>query len=32
VRNAKRAEELVIEALEISDTPVERPPVILRSL
>ena len=31
-RNAKRAEELVLEALEISDTPVQRPPVILGSL
>ena len=28
-RNAERAKELVLEALEISDTPVERPPVIL---
>jgi thymidine phosphorylase len=32
VRNAERAEELVLEALEISDTPVQRPPVILGSL
>lgn len=31
-RNAERAKELVLEALEISDTPVERPPVILGSL
>ncbi|CAA9422125.1 MAG: Pyrimidine-nucleoside phosphorylase [uncultured Rubrobacteraceae bacterium] len=31
-RNAKIAEELVLEALEISDTPVQRPPVILGSL
>ncbi len=31
-RNTKRAEELVLEALEISDTPVQRPPVILGSL
>ena len=31
-RNAERAEELVREALEISDTPVQRPPVILGSL
>jgi thymidine phosphorylase len=31
-RNAERAEELVLEALEISDTPVQRPPVILGSL
>jgi len=31
-RNAKRAEELVLEALDISDTPVQRPPVILGSL
>ena len=31
-RNAERAEELVVEALEISDTPVQRPPVILGSL
>ncbi len=28
-RNAERAKELVLEALEISDTPIERPPVIL---
>ncbi len=28
-RNAKKAGELVLESLEISDTPVERPPVIL---
>jgi thymidine phosphorylase len=31
-RNAERAEELVREALEISDEPVEAPPVILDSL
>jgi thymidine phosphorylase len=31
-RNAERAEELILEALEISDTPVQRPPVILGSL
>jgi thymidine phosphorylase len=31
-RNAERAEELVLEALEISDTPVQRTPVILGSL
>src|SRR5215210_6458276 len=31
-RNAERAEELVLEALEISAGPVERPPVILGSL
>lgn len=31
-RNAKRAEDLVLEALELSDTPIERPPVILGSL
>jgi len=31
-RNTKRAEELVLEALDISDTPVQRPPVILGSL
>ncbi len=31
-RNAKRAEELVLEALKISGTPVQRPPVILGSL
>ena len=31
-RNAERAEELVLEAMEISDTPVQRPPVILGSL
>ena len=30
-RNAEKAEELVREALEISDTPRERPPVILES-
>lgn len=30
-RNAERAEELVLKALEISDAPVERPPVILES-
>jgi thymidine phosphorylase len=30
-RNAKRAGELVLEALEMSDSPVERPPVILGS-
>jgi hypothetical protein len=30
-RNAERAEELALEALEISDTPVQRPPVILGS-
>ena len=28
-RNVERAEELVLKALEISETPVERPPVIL---
>jgi thymidine phosphorylase len=28
-RNAKKAEEVLLEALEIRDTPVERPPVIL---
>jgi pyrimidine-nucleoside phosphorylase len=31
-RNAKRAEDLVLEALKISATPVQRPPVILGSL
>ncbi len=31
-RNAQRAEELVLEALEISDTAVVRPPLILESL
>jgi pyrimidine-nucleoside phosphorylase len=31
-RNVGRAEEFAIEALEISDTPVYRPPVILGSL
>jgi thymidine phosphorylase len=31
-RNAQRARELVLEALEISGTPVERPPAILGSL
>ncbi|MCA1717856.1 MAG: hypothetical protein LC781_13915 [Actinobacteria bacterium] len=31
-RNAERAQELILEALEISDTPVQRPPVILGSL
>ena len=31
-RNLGRAEEFAIEALEISDTPVYRPPVILGSL
>jgi thymidine phosphorylase len=31
-RNAQRAGELVLEALEISGTPVERPPAILGSL
>ena len=31
-RNAKRAGEVVLEALEIQDTPVERPPAILESL
>jgi thymidine phosphorylase len=31
-RNAKIAEELVLKALEISDEPVQRPPVILGSL
>jgi thymidine phosphorylase len=31
-RNAERAEELVLEALEISDTPVQGTPVILGSL
>jgi thymidine phosphorylase len=31
-RNVERAEDLVLQALEISDTPVRRPPVILGSL
>jgi thymidine phosphorylase len=31
-QNAEKAEEIVLEALEISDGPVERPPVILGSL
>ncbi len=31
-RNTERAEELVLETLDISDTPVQRPPVILGSL
>ena len=31
-RNAERAEELILEALEISDKPVQRTPVILGSL
>ena len=31
-RNAQRAEELVLEALELSNTPVGRPPGILESL
>lgn len=31
-RNAKRAQDLTLEALELSDTPIERPPVILGSL
>ncbi|HLL57676.1 MAG TPA: thymidine phosphorylase [Rubrobacteraceae bacterium] len=31
-RNAERAEELILESLEISDTPYERPPAILWSL
>jgi thymidine phosphorylase len=31
-RNAKKAEALALEALELSDTPIERPPVILGSL
>ena len=31
-REAERAERLVLEALEISDEPVERPPAILDSL
>jgi thymidine phosphorylase len=31
-RNVKRAGELVLESLEISDAPVERPPAILGSL
>jgi thymidine phosphorylase len=31
-RNTDRAAELALEALEISDTPVQRPPVILGSL
>lgn len=31
-RNAERAEDLVLEALEVSDAPRERPPVILGSL
>ncbi|HZY56169.1 MAG TPA: thymidine phosphorylase [Rubrobacteraceae bacterium] len=31
-RNVERARELVLEALKISDTPVERPPAILGSL
>jgi thymidine phosphorylase len=30
-RNVERAEELVLKALEISDAPVEHPPVILES-
>ncbi|MCA1730279.1 MAG: thymidine phosphorylase [Actinobacteria bacterium] len=31
-RNSERAEELFLEALEVSDAPCERPPVILGSL
>jgi thymidine phosphorylase len=31
-RNAERAEDLVLEALKLSATPVQRPPVILGSL
>jgi pyrimidine-nucleoside phosphorylase len=31
-RNVERAQDLVLQALEISDTPVRRPPVILGSL
>jgi len=31
-RNAERANELILEALEISGTPVERPPAILGSV
>jgi len=31
-RNAERAKELILEALEISGTPVERPPAILGSV
>jgi thymidine phosphorylase len=31
-RNTERAAELVLEALEISDTQVERSPVVLGSL
>jgi thymidine phosphorylase len=31
-RNTRKAGEMVLEALKISDTPVERPPVILDSL
>ena len=31
-RNVERARELVLEALKISDTPVERPPAILGNL
>jgi thymidine phosphorylase len=31
-RNAPRAEKILLEALEISDAPIERPPVILGSL
>ena len=32
MRNVERAKELVLEALEISYTPVERPPAILKNL
>ena len=31
-RNVEKAKELVLEALEISDTPAGRPPAILESL
>ena len=31
-RNVEKAEQIVLESLEISDAPVVRPPVILRSL
>ncbi len=31
-RNVERAKELILEALEISDTPAGRPPAILESL
>jgi thymidine phosphorylase len=31
-RNAEKAEQIVLESLEISGAPVDRPPVILRSL